>query len=101
MALLDPESDNTSQFVGRLGAGGVRGGGYSLQVGRESNGGHEVWSFLDLAAETEDGVLLEALADVQDVLVLERDKAHLLQPPLSCLFYQTHHGLRGNRDKNK
>lgn len=50
-------------------------------------------SFFDLAAEAEDGVLLEALADVQDVLVLECDEAHLLQPPLARLLYQTHHGL--------
>lgn len=61
-----------------------------------------MWSLFDLAAETEDGVLLEALADVQDVLVLKRDETHLLEPPLRRFLYQTHHRLRGgNRDENK
>lgn len=78
----------------------LRGCGYSLQVWRKSNGGHEVRSFFDLTAETEDGVLLEALTDIQDVLVLERDEAHLLQPSLGRFLDQTHHRLRGNRDKN-
>lgn len=67
-----------------------------LQVGREHDHRHEHGPLLDLAAEAEDGVLLEALLDVEDVLVLERDEADLLQPPHTGLLDELHHRLRGS-----
>lgn len=38
--------------------------GYSLEVRREHDGGPEQRSLFDLPAETENSILLEALADV-------------------------------------
>ncbi len=35
-------------------------------------------SFFDLPAETENSILLEALENVQDVLILQRDETDLL-----------------------
>lgn len=72
-----------------------RGGRDLLQVGRQHDHRHEHGPLLDLAAEAEDGVLLEALPDVEDVLVLERDEADLLQSPHTGLLDELHHRLRG------
>lgn len=52
--------------------------GYSLEVRREHDGGPEQRSFFDLPAETENSILLEALTNVQDVLILQRDETDLL-----------------------
>lgn len=43
---------------------------YLLEVRREDHRRHEHGPLLDLPPEAEDGVLLEALLDVEDVLVL-------------------------------
>lgn len=78
-------------------AASTRGSADLLQVGREHDHRHEHGPLLDLAAEAEDGVLLEALLDVEDVLVLERDEADLLQSPDTGLLDELHHRLRGRR----
>lgn len=65
----------------------------SLEVGREHHRRHEHGPLLDLAPEAENSVLLEALPDVEDVLVLERDEAHLLQTPRAGLLDELHHRL--------
>lgn len=66
---------------------------YSLEVRRKQDGGSEQRAFFDLPAETEHGVLLEALADVQNVLILQCDETDLLQTAAACLFNQSNHWL--------
>lgn len=75
-----------------------RGSADLLQVGCEHHHRHEHGPLLDLAAEAEDGVLLEALLDVEDVLVLESDEADLLQPPHTGLLDELHHRLQGSEE---
>lgn len=81
--------------------------GYLLQARHEHHGGEEEGPLLDLPAEPEDGVLLEPLPDVQDVLVLERDEADLLQTSPAGLLDKPDHRLgdrddrAGRREKNK
>lgn len=50
--------------------------------------------FSDLPSESKDGILLEALLDVEDILVLECNKAHLLQTTGTGLLDELHHRLR-------
>lgn len=52
--------------------------GYLLEVRRKHDGGPEQRPFFDLPAETENSILLEALANVQDVLILQCDETDLL-----------------------
>ena len=63
---------------------------YSLQVRREHDNREEERALLDLPAEAENSILLEALADVEDVLILQRDEPHLLQPPATRLLSARH-----------
>ncbi len=70
-------------------------------MGRKHHGGHEHGPLLDLTSEPEDCVLLEALLDVEDILVLERNKSHLLKTPRTRLLYELHHRLRGRRGGRK
>lgn len=56
--------------------------------------GQEHGPFSDLPSESKDGVLLEALLDVEDILVLECNKAHLLQTTGTRLLDELHHRLR-------
>lgn len=68
-------------------------GRYSLEVRREHDGGPEQRAFFDLPAETENSILLEALADVQDVLILQCDETDLLQTSTARLLDQPNHRL--------
>ena len=72
---------------------------YSLQVRRQHHRRRVHGALLDLPAEAKHGVLLEALLDVEDVLVLQCDEAHLLQPAAACLLNQPHHRLGGGEKK--
>lgn len=67
-------------------------------MGCKHHRGHKHGSLLDLTSEPEDGVLLEALPDVEDILVLERDESHLLKTPRTRLLYELHHRLWRRRD---
>ena len=71
---------------------------HSLEVWREDHRGQKHGPFFDLAPKAEDGVLLESLTDVQDVLVLEGDEADFLQAPSTGLLYETYHWLGGGRE---
>lgn len=51
---------------------------YSLEVRGKHDGGPEQRSFFDLPAETKNCILLEALMNVQDVLILQCDETDLL-----------------------
>lgn len=64
---------------------------------REHHGGHEHRPLLNLPSEPKDGVLLEALSDVEDILVLKSNKSHLLQPPGTRLLDELDNGLRGRK----
>lgn len=73
-------------------------------MGCKHHNGHEHGPLLDLTPEPEDRVLLEALPDIEDVLVLERNEPHLLKTPQTRLLYELHHRLwrsRGGRKREK
>lgn len=73
-------------------------------MGCKHHNGDEHGSLLDLTPEPKDRVLLEALPDVEDVLVLERNEAHLLETPQTRLLYELHHWLwrsRGGRKREE
>lgn len=63
----------------------------------ENHGGHEHGPLLDLTSESEDCVLLEALPDVEDILVLERNEPHLLKTSRTRLLYELNHRLWSRR----
>lgn len=62
---------------------------------------HKHGSLLDLSSEAEDGVLLEALLDVEDILVLQRDESDLLKTPRTCLLNELHYRLQVKKKKQK
>lgn len=66
---------------------------YSLEVRGKHDGGPEQRSSFDLPAETENCILLEALMDVQDVLILQCDETHLLQTLATSFLNQPNHRL--------
>lgn len=76
-------------------AGIARFPGYLLQEGHEQHAGAQQGPPLDLPAEA--GVLLEAVLDVEDVLVVPGDEAHLAQPAAARLLDQPHHRLEGGK----
>lgn len=59
----------------------------------EHHRGHEHGSLLDLTSKPKDGILLEALPDVEDILVLKCNESHLLQTPRTRLLYELHNRL--------
>lgn len=73
-------------------------------MGSKHHRGHEHGSLLDLTSEAKDSVLLEALPDVEDILILKRNESDLLKTPRTCLLNELHHWLwrrRGRRRSRK
>lgn len=63
----------------------------------KQNRRHEHGSLLDLPPEAKDSVLLEALPDVEDILILKRDESDLLKASRARLLDELHHWLLGRK----
>lgn len=69
-------------------------------MGHKHHRGHEHGSLLDLTPEPKDSVLLEALPDVEDILVLKSNESDLLKTPRTGLLDELHHWLWTRRESS-